>query len=228
MGVGSDTLTAIRKMFALNSYERPPYVPAVGYQGLSTQNPYFSYGVGGTVQGLADQLRIDMDLVSRYVDYEDQDDNPLIASSLDIYTEDATQVDTEEHRTVWVESKDADIKRELEDLLYRRLKIEEHAWRDVRTLVKYGNCYHEMVVKDRYGLIAANYLSPPTVRRIEIPKEIGMPWQQRVSEAEETMGFVYDPRGSFTVSTSDFVSQLNARMNGDFTPHHTMSGGLGF
>lgn len=135
-------------------------------------------------------------------------------SAYEIFTEDATQTDNENHVALWVECEDGEIKRDLDDLLGRRLKLEERVYEDVRTLVKYGNFYAEIVVKERAGVIALNSLAPPAVRRIEIPKEIGSLATPRIDMEADTMGFIYDPRGSFRITTTEFIQELNKRVQG--------------
>lgn len=216
MGFGSQSLEFIRKFFRQGEFERPPFVPITSYGTMSHNAPYFSYGMAtGSLQGVTDYLRTDSDLVARYIDYEDQDDNPLISSALDIYADDSTQVDNEKGKTVWIDAEDEDIRKELEDLLHVRLKIEEHIWGTTRILCKYGNCFFEIVAKDQAGVIAVNHLAPPTVRRIEVPKEIGQRIEDRQDIQWDTLGFIYDPRGVFKISTTQFIEELKFRVTGE-------------
>ena len=211
MGIGSQSVEFIRQFFRQSEFHRPPYTPATAYGGMSTSAPYFSYGMtSGSLQGITDYLRVDSDLVARFVDYEDQDDSPLISSAIDIYADDATQVNSENGKSIWIEAEDEDIREELDHLLHKTLSIEERIWGDVRQLTKYGNLYLETVVKDRVGVIAINQLPPPTIRRIEVPKQIGMD-PNKPDEAEvhwDTLGYIYDPRGIFKINTKQFIDEL--------------------
>lgn len=215
MGFGSQSIEFIRKFFRQGEFERAPFVPVTAYGTLSHNAPYFSYGMtSGSLQGVTDYLRVDADLVGRYIDYEDQDDNPLISSALDIYADDSTQVDSEKGKTVWIESEDEDVRRELDDMLHIRLKIEEHIWAMTRVLCKYGNNYFEIVAQEKKGVIAMNPLAPPTCRRVEVPKEIGERAEDRADLHWDTLGFIYDPRGVFKISTNQFIEELKFRVTG--------------
>jgi hypothetical protein len=219
MGVGSDSIKFIRQFFRDTEYHRPPYVPVAGYQGLGTQSNQ-SFGINsGSIPGLTDHLRIDADLVASFMDYEDQDDSPLISSAIDIYADDASQVDAQTGKSVWIKAEDEDVRAELDDLLHKRLDIEQRVWSWVRMLCKYGNLYAEIVAKAKAGVVAVNMLAPPTVRRIEIPKEIGRKLEDGREDHEiDTLGFIYDPRGSFRVSSEQFLGELEFRATGRRKP----------
>jgi hypothetical protein len=146
---------------------------------------------------LSDYLRMEHDLLSRYVDYEEMDDYPEIAAAVDIYADDASQPDTIHHRTIWVTSPDANIERIGDDLFYRTLRMDEEIWEIARTVVKYGNDYEEILVSPD-GVVGLNFLPPPTVRRIEGPRG-------------ELFGFVQDFKGRFGWSPEDFKEILQAR-----------------
>lgn len=146
---------------------------------------------------LSDYLRLEHDLLSRYVDYEEMDDYGELASSLDIYADDATQVDSELRQSIWVISHDKDIKTILNTLFHKTLRIEEEVWEIARTLCKYGNDYEEILVTDE-GVQGLNFLPPPTVRRIEGPRG-------------ELFGFLQDFKGRFGFSPTDFEQLLAVR-----------------
>jgi len=164
-----------------------PTYPDSGYDLLQ------AYGY----DALSDYLRLEHDLISRYVDYEEMDDEPTMASSLDIYADDASQPDTQLQRTVWISSPDKTLQGVLDDLFYKRLRLDEEIWEIVRSLVKYGNDYEEMLVtKD--GVVGLNFLPAPTVRRVEGPRG-------------ELYGFVQDFKGRFGYSPQEFQKILAQR-----------------
>jgi len=115
---------------------------------------------------MAEALNIDQRLLYRYSDYEQMDDYPDINSTLDIYSDDATQVDSESRKTVWIECQNEEIKVDLEDVFHKRIKIEEGAWEMTRMTCKYGNDFEEIIVGEQ-GVIGLNYMPPATVRRIQ-------------------------------------------------------------
>jgi hypothetical protein len=146
---------------------------------------------------LGDYLRLEQDLLSRYVDYEEMDDYPEIAAAVDIFADDSTQPDTQINRTVWVTSPDKNIQNALNELFQKRLRIDEEIWEIARTLVKYGNDYEEVLVTPQ-GVMGLNFLPPPTVRRIEGPRG-------------ELFGFIQDFQGRFGYSPEEFKNVLARR-----------------
>lgn len=164
-----------------------PTYPDSGYDLLQ------AYGY----DALSDYLRLEHDLLSRYVDYEEMDDYPEIASAVDIYADDASQPDTQLQRTVWVTSFDKTLQGLLDDLFHVRLRMDEEIWEIVRSLSKYGNDYEEMLVTQN-GVVGLNFLPAPTVRRVEGPRG-------------ELYGFVQDFQGRFGYSPQEFQKILAQR-----------------
>lgn len=150
-----------------------PTYPDSGYDLLQ------SYGY----DALSDYLRLEHDLLSRFVDYEEMDDYPEISAAVDIYADDASQPDTQIKRTVWVTSKDKALQTHLDDWLHKRLRMDEEIWEIARSLVKYGNDYEELLINHE-GVVGLNFLPAPTVRRIE-------------GARGELHGFIQDFKGRF-------------------------------
>jgi len=154
---------------------------------------------------LSDYLKLEHDLMARYVDYEEMDDYPELASAIDIYADDATQTEALQNNVMWVDSPDKTVQTILDDLFHRRLRIDEEIWEIARTLVKYGNDYEEMLVTGD-GLVGMNFLPPPTMRRIE-------------GRRGELFGFVQDFKGRFGYSPDEFKQLLTQRMAGTNRRH---------
>lgn len=208
MGFGSETLGFIRKMVGKPERYAVPDVPAAANGVLGTGNSGgfgFDY-LSSTGSGLSDYVRIEQDLIARYVDYEDQDDSPLIASALDVYADDAAQPDSEHSKSIWVESKDETVRKDLDDMLQKTLEADDHIWGQIRNLCKYGNDFAEIIARDGEGVVGLNFLPSPSMRRIQIPGE------------KNSLGFIHDPKGIFRISTQDFVNQLESRMKGIEAP----------
>ena len=161
--------------------------PSTGYDLLQA----YGYDV------LSDYLRMEHDLLSRYIDYEEMDDYPEINTAIDIFSDDATQPETQLNRTIWIESDDDNIQNLLDTLMHKTLRMDEEAWEMARTLVKYGNDYEEILVTEE-GVKGLNFLPPPTVRRIEGPRG-------------ELFGFIQDFKGKFGYSPQEFQQILAAR-----------------
>lgn len=112
------------------------------------------------------------------------------SAALDIYADDATIPHSVRGKTIWAESKDRVVRDVVDDLLHRRLRIEEDIWLAVRTLCKYGNCTAEIVTSD-VGVVGLNFLPVPTIRRLTTPKG-------------ELVGYVQDLTGSFNIDLKDY------------------------
>ena len=119
-----------------------------------------------SMDSLGEHLAIAQDLMARYFDYEEMDEYPELSASLDLYADDATQVDSATHKTIWATSKNVRVAEILNDLLHNRLRMEEDAWGLVRTIGKYGDHYGEILLAED-GVVGLNYLPATTVRRIE-------------------------------------------------------------
>lgn len=180
-------------------------LPASGYDLLQA----YGYNV------VADYLRLEQDLLARFIDYEEMDDYPLVAAALDIFADDSTQPDTQLNRTVWVTSPDRSTKTTLDDLLHKRLRLDEEIWEISRTTCKYGQDYEEILVTPQ-GVVGLNFLPPPTVRRIEGPRG-------------ELFGFVQDFQGRFGYTPEEFkhiLATRSAAMTGAPGPLDDPSHGL--
>jgi len=152
--------------------------------------------LGLNYQGLlSDWVTTDRDLQSRFRDYEEMDDYPEIATAIDIFADDATQVDSVTGRTMWITSPDKRIQEILDDeLLQKRLVVDEEIWEIARTLTKYGNDYEEILLGPD-GVVGLNFLPPATVRRIEDAKG-------------NLIGFLQDFKERFDMTPQDFAKLL--------------------
>ena len=161
--------------------------PSTGYDLLQA----YGYDV------VSDYLRLEHDLLSRFVDYEEMDDYPEIAAAIDIYADDATQTDMQINRSLWVSSADKDVENNLNRLFHKTLRLDEEIWEIARTTVKYGNDYEEVLVNE-HGVRGLNYLPAPTVRRVEGPRG-------------ELFGFIQDFKGRTGYSPAELQQILAAR-----------------
>lgn len=152
----------------------------------------------GRLNGVRAALSMDQDLMMRYADYEQMDDYPELAASLDIVSDDSTITDTLRNRSIWGESKDRVLKDIIDDCLHRRLRIEEDIWLYVRTLCKYGSLFAELIVNDT-GVVGLNALPTPTMRRI-------------IDEKGNLIGFVQDLNGRFNIDRIGFTDSDKSKI----------------
>lgn len=164
--------------------------PSSGYDLLQA----YGYDV------VSDHLKLEHDLISRFVDYEEMDDYPELMSVIDIFADDATQTDMQINRSMWLSSRDKDLERLGNNLLHRTLRIDDDLWEIARTLVKYGNDYEEILVTEN-GVRGLNFLPPPTVRRVEGP-------------SGELYGFIQDFKGRTGYSPAELQQIIAARAAG--------------
>lgn len=165
-------------------------------------------------EGLAEHLQIEHDLMTRYADYEEMDDAPEISTAVDIFADDATQVDGLRRKTVWVVADDERYKRVLEELFQETIRIEEDVWSLARTVTKYGNAFGELLVNEK-GVIGINFLPPPTMRRVE---DMG----------GALLGFYQDPDGR-GISVEQFKSFMDkdGKIKGGKDPDSFRAGATG-
>lgn len=191
-GFSADVGNALRSFFARSPKRQAAEIqrggaPAVELAGLP-YNLVTQFGY----DALSNYLRIDQELQQRYTDAEEMDEYPEISVGYDIYADDATAPDMEREQSIWVTSENKQTADELNDVMHKRLLIEEDIWGTVRTLCKYGNVFGELLVTDQ-GLVGINYLPPPTTRRVEGPRG-------------QLLGFLQDIRGEFNISLEDFYT----------------------
>jgi hypothetical protein len=150
---------------------------------------------------ISDYLKLEQDLMSRFIDYESMDDYDLLSTILDIYGDDSTQPDTPTNKRVWFESPDKDLEMHLNDWWHRQLRGDEEIWEIARSTCKYGNDYEEIVVHPENGVVALNHLPAHTVRRVEGPRG-------------ELYGFVQDFNRRIGYSPKEFQEILRNRLAG--------------
>ena len=133
MGAVNDVVNRLRTAFRqdkerggdlLAKGAMSPVYPDSGYDLLQ------AYGY----DALSDYLRLEQDLLSRFVDYEEMDDYPEISAAVDIYADDSSQPDTAIKRTVWVTSPDRTVENMLDDLFHKQLRMDEETWEIARSL----------------------------------------------------------------------------------------------
>lgn len=196
-GFAEGAANGIRKWFARSPEAKKSELQRGGSPSVERAGLPFNLVSQFGYDTLAEHLRIDQDLQARYTDYEEMDEYGEISSALDIYADDSAMPDMERGKSVWVVSERKSIERDLNEVLHRRLLIEDDIWGLERTISKYGNAFGELLVNDT-GLIGINFLPPPTIRRVEGPRG-------------QLIGFVQDVRGEFNLSLEDFYKLARDR-----------------
>jgi hypothetical protein len=96
--------------------------------------------------------------IQLYTDYEAMDTDSIIASTLDIISDEST-LKNEMGEVLQIRSADENIQRILYNLFYDILNIEFNLWLWVRNMCKYGDFYLHMEVAEQFGIYNVTPLS---------------------------------------------------------------------
>ena len=99
-------------------------------------------------------------------DYDVMDMDPIIASALDIYSDECL-VPSEFGKVLTIRSKNENIKKILENLFYDILNVEFNMWSWTRNMCKYGDFFLRMEISPEYGVYLVHPISPYEITRIE-------------------------------------------------------------
>ncbi len=139
------------------------------YQSLSTnlvdrytrmRTPQYS---GGLIESAMayQQVRIDL-----FRDYDGMDNDPIIASALDIYSDEAT-VKNELGDVLKINCANENTKEILHNLFYDILNIEFNLWPWTRNLVKYGDFFLQLEISPELGIVNVLPMSVYETSRVE-------------------------------------------------------------
>jgi hypothetical protein len=96
--------------------------------------------------------------IQLYTDYEAMDTESIIASALDIISDEAT-LKNETGEILQIRSSDDNIQRILYNLFYDILNIEFNLWVWIRNMSKYGDFYLHLEIAEKFGIYSAMPLS---------------------------------------------------------------------
>ena len=119
-------------MFWLLSKQKKNYI----YNNKNLFNPNLNYQT----------LRIQL-----YSDYEAMDTDPIIASTLDILSDEAT-VKNDQGEILSIKSSDENLQRVLYNLFYDVLNIEFNLWSWTRGMLKYGDYFLKLEIAEKFGV----------------------------------------------------------------------------
>ena len=92
-------------------------------------------------------------------DYELMDEDPIISSALDIYSDEST-VTNVERQTLKIKSNNTKVASILHNLFHDILNIEFNLWSWTRNMCKYGDFYLMLNILDKHGVVGVKPLSP--------------------------------------------------------------------
>lgn len=89
--------------------------------------------------------------IQLYSDYEAMDTDPIIASTLDIISDEAT-LRNDQGEILSIKSSDENLQRVLYNLFYDVLNIEFNLWSWVRGMCKYGDYFLKLEIAEKFGV----------------------------------------------------------------------------
>ncbi len=99
-------------------------------------------------------------------DYDVMDMDPIIASALDIYSDECL-VPSEFGQVLTIRSKNENVKKILENLFQDILNVEFNLWSWTRNMCKYGDFFLRLEISPEYGVYLVHPISPYELTRIE-------------------------------------------------------------
>ena len=99
-------------------------------------------------------------------DYELMDQDPIIASALDIYSDEST-IDNIEGEILKIKTENSKISKILHNLYYDIINIEFNLWSWIRNMTKYGDFYLSLDIVDKYGVVNVKPISAYDITRLE-------------------------------------------------------------
>ncbi len=118
-----------------------------------------NYGYNELLQ--VQQLRLGL-----FRDYESMDSDAIVASALDIYSDEST-MKNEYGQVLGIQTKNANIHDILHNLFYDIINIEFNLWPWIRNMNKYGDFFLKLDISDKYGITNVQPLSPYDTARYE-------------------------------------------------------------
>ena len=116
---------------------------------------------GYNAQLYQQQLRLGL-----FRDYESMDSDSIIASALDIYSDEST-MKNEYGKVLNITTDNDQIHDILHNLFYDILNIEFNLWPWVRNMNKYGDFFLQLEITDKYGITNVTPMSAYDVARME-------------------------------------------------------------
>tara|TARA_B110000285_G_scaffold150257_1_gene167760 strand:+ start:1787 stop:3538 length:1752 start_codon:yes stop_codon:yes gene_type:complete len=101
-----------------------------------------------------------------FKDYELMDQDPIIASALDIYSDEST-VDNIEGEILKIKSENNKVQKILHNLFYDVINIEFNLWSWMRNMTKYGDFYLQLDIVEKYGVVNVKPISTYDMTRLE-------------------------------------------------------------
>jgi len=193
----SDVWSKVRGFFA-PTRDQVREIEKERFPGAYPQN-YVYANRGKYFDQYSQYTQITHDLQSRYIDYENMDDYPEVASALDTYADEATTRDIWKNHRLWVEGDNDQIVNDLSFMLHKQLEVDGFQWELVRYLCKYGSNYERMFVNGN-GVVATEPLPVALTRRVH-------------DSYGSLAGFIVSRGGDFNLAPRQFQELLKHKQS---------------
>ena len=129
------------------------------YTGVHTYKSHGYYTPNASTNFFATKLEL-------YRDYEAMDEDPILASALDIYA-DESSIRSADGSILKIKTQNDKIKQILHNLFYDILNIEFNLWPWIRNSCKYGDFYLALDLDEELGVVNVIPMSSYDVQRLE-------------------------------------------------------------
>lgn len=157
----------LKRLFGVGA-ERPTKKP-LAFGGGNAPKSLFASNLWG--EYYQRQMRLAADRLQRMLEFDVMDEDDLPASVLDLYAEDATQMDHASGRSVWVTGERDEVVQAVETFYDDVMQVEDHVFGLSRDVAKYGEAYegpvHELLDDGGPGRVVA---TEPLDPRLIIPQ----------------------------------------------------------
>jgi len=153
----------------------------------SIRDRFYKLQTGYQYNALQTQLSYQTIRRELFLDYDAMDNDPIIASALDIYADESTTKD-EFGDVLTIKSSNQEVKEVLHNLFYDIMNIEFNLWPWVRNMCKYGDFFLVLEIVEGEGVVNVFPQSVYHVTRTESPHD-----PTRVNRHEAGIKFTVDP-----------------------------------
>ena len=116
--------------------------------------------------GYNDQLYQQQLRLGLFKDYESMDSDSIIASALDIYSDEST-MKNEYGKVLGIQTDNNQVYDILHNLFYDIINIEFNLWPWIRNMTKYGDFFLQLEIAEKYGITNVTPMSAYDVARME-------------------------------------------------------------
>ncbi len=153
----------------------------------SIRDRFYKLQTGYQYNALQTQLSYQTIRRELFLDYDAMDNDPIIASALDIYADESTTKD-EFGDVLTIKTSNQEVKEVLHNLFYDIMNIEFNLWPWVRNMCKYGDFFLVLEIVEGEGVVNVFPQSVYHVTRTESPHD-----PTRVNRHQEGIKFTVDP-----------------------------------